>query len=212
MEQEKIFLQGEADNWFRRNLHAKPKDKDDLALMLLDLYGIKPKKLLEIGCSNGHRLHVCRKLYDAECFGVEPGAEAVKYANENFKDITVKRGVMSNIPFDGPFDVVIVFFVMHWIDRDLLIKSMAEADRVLANGGHLILGDFYPDAPSRNKYHHLPNLDVFTFKDDYARMFTQTPNYQYIAHLSTDFEKMLPLQSVAESDRRVVANLLRKNE
>ena len=42
-----------------------------------------------------------------------------------------------------------------------MLRSVAEIDRVLPDGGFLLIGDFYPSLPQRVRYHHLPDQDVF---------------------------------------------------
>jgi len=76
--------------------------------------------------------------------------------------------------------VVIVGFVFYVVDRNLLIKSIAEIDRVLKNNGVLILIDFYTENAVKNNYHHISEFDAYTFKQRYDEVFTSTQLYQLI--------------------------------
>jgi SAM-dependent methyltransferase len=182
MKQELAFTGGEADNWFRRNcdyILSTRCLRQDRVLKLLGRSGLRPAKVLEVGASNGFRLASIVETYGAECSGVEPSAAAVADGQSRFPELHLRQGVAASLPFaDGEFDLVIVNFVLHWVDRGRLLSSVAEIDRVLNWEGHLILGDFLPPSPCRRQYHHLQGDDVWTYKQDYRRLFTASGIYQ----------------------------------
>lgn len=211
MKQEDIFSNSEGNKWYERNsgvLSSEAK-RVDLPLKLIKMYGLKPKKVLEIGCSNGWRLQEIATQYGAKCVGIEPSTVALKAGAKQFPKVAFKRGLASNIPTKDTFDLVIVNFVLHWVSRELLLASIKEIDRTVADGGYLIIGDFAPDSPARTRYHHLPDEDVWTYKMDYARAFTATALYGEVARLTFDHDNHL-LES-ATSDRRGDAVLLKKS-
>lgn len=211
MIQDKIFFKKEGDNWFERNRElVRANNLLDPALWLIEQYRLKPKRVLEIGASNGWRLAIIADKYKSKCVGVEPSAKAVKDGTKNFPKITLRRGLASDIPVKEKFDVVIINYVMHWISREELLKSVAEIDRMVADGGYLIIGDFAPDHPTKTTYHHLPKENVSTFKLDYAGIFTSTALYSVVSqmtfnHADHDF---IPH---AKGEHRGVVTLLRKS-
>ena len=187
MKQMNTFLKGEGDNWFKRNekyLKSVELEKD-MPLKLIVNYNIKPKKVLEIGCSNGFRLHMISNLFDCECLGIEPSKKAILDGRNKYKNIKLLRGTCSKLPTNEKFDLVIVNFVLHWIDRNDLKNCFNEIDRVLDKKGILILGDFYPKNSMKNKYHHLPDENLYTYKEDYATKICDYLDYVHIAHFST---------------------------
>ncbi|WP_175546009.1 hypothetical protein [Flavisolibacter ginsengisoli] len=63
--QKSAFLEYEANQWFKRNFEALKnyREKDDKIICLLKDYKIEPVRILEIGCSAGHRLNGLKKTY-----------------------------------------------------------------------------------------------------------------------------------------------------
>ena len=42
----------------------------------------------------------------------------------------------------------------------------------------LIIGDFFPDYNHKRRYHHLPSQEIYTYKQDYANVFTASGIYR----------------------------------
>jgi hypothetical protein len=59
---------------------------------------------------------------------------------------------------------------------------------VCADGGFVIVGDFLPDFPTRRRYHHRPDEQVFTYKQDYAALFTTTSLYSMVSRATFDHD------------------------
>ncbi|MBU0667296.1 MAG: class I SAM-dependent methyltransferase [Nanoarchaeota archaeon] len=210
--QQDTFLASEGNKWFERNKNSLLADEKDLPIRIITLYNLKPKNILEIGCSNGFRLRFLKKKLMCNCTGIEPSEQAIEDGKNKYKDIRFVRGVCSNIPLNKTFDLIIVNFVLHWVDRNNLNKCISEIDRLLKTNGHLILGDFLPDKPTINKYHHLPESDVKTFKQDYANLFVSSKEYIHLAHLSTTHSNLKKLISEKNSNERVSVSLLLKKD
>ena len=214
MNQEKKFFENEGNNWFMRNKRALSDAHDaikqDWILVMLEKYGIKPHRILEIGCSNGWRLDVLQKKYGAECVGVEPSIAAIEDGKQRYPLLKLHRGLASKLSIEGTFDLVIVPFVFHWVGRAELLRSVAEVDRVVADGGFLMISDFAPDAPMRTVYHHLPNEGVYTYKIDYANIFTSTALYSMVARFTFGHDSG-KLETKVDSSARGVCVLLRKS-
>lgn len=210
--QDSIFLKTESDAWFARNKAALKtwNPETDLPLRLLSLYDLKPKRVIEIGASCGFRVAHVAKKYGAEGYAVEPSKEAIAFGQQQFPDIHFDSGLASNVPVDGIFDLVIVNFVLHWIDRSTVMSSISEIDRLVAENGFLLLGDFLPGAPCRVKYHHRPDETVFTYKQDYSAICTRAGSYQVIAQLTT-VHTAQTLSASANDGNRIHASLLRKD-
>lgn len=182
--QDTVFKVSEADAYFRRNRAAMAtRDMSrDLPLFLIDLYQLRPGTVFEVGASNGFRLDEIRKRFGTCCVGLEPSAEAIQDAKDRFPEIQMLQGTAADIPWHDPFDVVIANYVLHWVDRSTLLQSVAEIDRMVKDGGYLILGDFAPANRIRVPYHHKEPL--WTFKQDYGGLFVGTGLYHPVAYLS----------------------------
>jgi SAM-dependent methyltransferase len=209
--QDQIFVEKEGNQWFRRNQAALEKldPSADLPLRLLELYGVRPRRVLEVGAANGFRLAALAQRYGAHAVGCEPSADAIAAGRDRYPGIEFVQGQASKLPVAGPFDLVIVNFVFHWIDRSLLLTSVAEVDRVLEDGGLLLIGDFFPSNPLKVRYHHLPEVRVFTYKQDYAAVFLASGLYQSVCLLTADHSSRALKAEVSE-DHRIATWLLRK--
>jgi SAM-dependent methyltransferase len=211
MLQDKIFLQSEGDRWFARNCDALSAfDADaDLSLRLMKLYGLRPGSVLEIGAASGFRLAAIQRRTGARCVAVEPSAEAIRTGKGNFPSVNFVRGTADAVPLDECYDLVIVNFVFHWIDRLTLLKSVAEVDRLVREGGFLIVGDFQPANRMRVPYHHLKDADVYTYKQDYSELFRSSGLYHPIG-LLTAHHASKRLDAAVDENERIGAWLLRK--
>ncbi len=203
MSQDKIFYEYESDSWFTRNKDVIVDDKRaDHPLALIELSGLHPKRVLEVGASNGWRLDFIQKKYGATCVGIDPSEKAVEDGNKRYGGrIKMIRGLASEIPLKEQFDLVIIHLVFHWIPRDKLLPAINEIDKCLEDGGNLIVGDFDPDFATKTKYHHLPAEDIYTYKHDYASMFTSTGLYREVARLAYDHKTHLVEPAVSSNDR-----------
>ena len=211
-DQGQIFRQSEADKWFQRNLQGMTgEEKDDLVLDILQENSVQPKKVLEIGCSNGYRLHRLSSIYNAKVFGVEPSGQAIQDGQKRFPEINFTQGLAHDLSVfpDAHFDLVIIYFVFHWVDRSFLLKSVTEIDRVLQKEGYLVVGDFAPDTPSKVAYHHLPEEEVFTYKQHYAGLFTKAALYKEVAEWEFDHRDMSRGEAIESSHRSTVTLLQR---
>lgn len=174
MNQGAIFRESEGDAWFRRNRKAlETVVERDIPLRLLadGVPALGPDStVLEVGCSNGWRLNELQRRYDCDAYGIDVSTEAIQDGLRRFPGLNLAVASATGAASRTPrADLVIVFFVCHWIARDELLPSLAAIDRAVGEGGYLLLGDFLPDAYTEVPYHHRPGL--FTYKSDYATPF-----------------------------------------
>ena len=182
--QKKAFLEYEADKWFDRNKHiiADYHAENDFVTNLLERYHIQPECILEIGCSAGYRINGLTCLYpSAEVYGVDPSGKAIAYGKDNYPNVNFNMATADSLPYPAKkFDLVIVGFVFYVIDRDLLLTSVAEIDRVLSDKGFLIIVDFFSEKTLKNNYAHISDFNAYSFKQKYENIFTASHLYQLI--------------------------------
>jgi ubiquinone/menaquinone biosynthesis C-methylase UbiE len=209
--QDDIFSASEGNRWFERNKsHLEKFDPEtDWPMKLIELYSLCPQKVLEVGASNGVRLAAIAERYQSLTVAVEPSADAVQDGQTRFPHVVFKQGVAHDIPVQDEFDLVIVNFVLHWIDRRNLLRSIAEIDRLLVEGGFLIVGDFFPANATRVPYHHLPCQEVYTYKQNYATVFLASGLYKTIGLLTGEHASHTLRADVSEHECMCVC-LLRK--
>lgn len=186
MKQSAIFLEGEGDNYFRRNKAALEVRSGASEIMwlgqALSPFKDKVNSVLEIGCSNGAKLEQICGLLDAKGHGIDPSKQAVDEGNRRLsgKVAQLHVGTASRLPFDGlSFDFVYFGFCLYLLDRQDLFTAMAEADRVLKFGGFLAITDFDPIHRYKRPYHHKES--VFSFKQDYSKVFTESGLYYLVS-------------------------------
>ncbi|MDF2178309.1 class I SAM-dependent methyltransferase [Aliiglaciecola sp. CAU 1673] len=211
MKQKESFMAGEADAWFLRNTSSDTTFslddfvKKDPALVYLLNQSEEPGKVLEIGAANGYRLAAIKSAFaDATCVGVEPSALAVEQGNKAYPNIDLRRGVASDLTSfsAGQFNTVIFGFCLYLCDREDLFKIAAEADRVLADGGRIIIWDFYSTVPFQN--HYTPKHGLHSYKMDYAKMFLWNPAY------SLEMQKTINSDPAWHPDHNYGLSVLRK--
>lgn len=187
--QKEAFVAYEADAWFERNrdylMNYVPAE--DKVVQLMEKYDLKPGSLLEIGCSAGYRLHGIRQLYkECRVFGIDPSEKAIAFGKESFNDLFLHVGTADNLSMyqDASMDVVIVGFVFYVIDRNIVFKVVSEIDRVLKDGGLLVIVDFFSETSLKNQYQHIRDFSAYSFKQNYDEIFTSSKLY-YLLDKST---------------------------
>jgi SAM-dependent methyltransferase len=211
MNQDQIFRASEADQWFQRNGQLlKANWQTDGILRLLRLYDVRPRRVVEVGASNGYRVAAIQEELGCEAVAVEPSASAVEDGRSRYPRVRFCQGTAAGMDLGETFDLVIVNGVFAWIDRTTLLQSVADIDRLVAPGGLLAIGDFLPPGPRRVRYHHRPDQLIYTYKQDYAAIFRASALYQSLAMLSSDHSTR-DLAVIEDSSSRWGTYLLRKS-
>ncbi len=200
--QGQVFAAGEGNAWFARNReHLLAFNREeDLPLRLLRLFQVRPRRTLEIGCSNGARLNALKQEFGAQVVGVDLSEEATQDGRARYGlDLRVQAAHKVNVA--GPFDLVIVHFVLHWIDRSELDEVIQCIDQQVASGGLLLIGDFCPDRPTRVRYHHLEADELWTYKENYPTRFLDLGKYVQVGQLTGDHREFTPCTGVESAER-----------
>jgi ubiquinone/menaquinone biosynthesis C-methylase UbiE len=189
--QKTAFLEFEGNDWYTRNENfiRSFSGNDDPICKAIHEYNITGKNILEIGCSAGYRLNFLKKLYpQTDFYGIDPSDKALEYGKKSYQNINLSLGTMDDLSQykDEFFDAVIVGFVFYVVDRNLLLKSVAEIDRVLKNKGVLVIIDFYYPKPYSHQYHHLKELNAFTYKQAYEEVFIASKLYHLFSKSTID--------------------------
>lgn len=168
------FLNFEGTNFYNRN-KSYFNASNDFILNNFDINNHSDKTILEVGCSNGWRLNEFNKFNNKNKYiGLEPSLDAIQ--DNIFENIKILHGTCDKINLlDDSVDILLIPFVFMYVDRTLLFKSISEIDRVLKNGGLLIITDFYSNRQRKNSYKHIPGS--FIYKQNYFEIFTSSKNY-----------------------------------
>jgi ubiquinone/menaquinone biosynthesis C-methylase UbiE len=176
MSQKDIFSTIEGNKYFERNYNKLICSKDDHIIPAIAQLALYPKKVLEIGCSNGWRLKLLSKVYKSDCWGIDPSAEAIAQGKKDFAELNLEQGTADELPYENQmFDMIIFGFCLYLCDRSDLFKIAYEADRVLMDLGHIVIYDFHPPFPYRNNYAHCQGIS--SYKMNYSNIFLWNPFY-----------------------------------
>ncbi len=187
MKQQAAFWAGEADAWFERN-----RDKEPNPLVIAAYWNIdaNPKKILEIGCGDGRYLKSLHTYFGCECLGVDPSQQAIEHGRTLYPDLKLYRGSAETAykMFRGEkIDILIFGFCLYVLDREDLFSTVAFADALLADGGHLAIHDFHPSLPKAVPYHHKEGL--FSYKMKYGDLWLANPAYEWMSEVKTADEE-----------------------
>jgi ubiquinone/menaquinone biosynthesis C-methylase UbiE len=202
------WIQSEADAWHRRNV--KKSRFPDPVIEAIKQADIHPETVFEIGCGDGFRLAAMRDKMGCKVWGCDLSKEAIAHGLKVYgdKDLIIGWREAKNlrgVPTEG-FDMVIYGFCLYQCDPEELFTIVKEGDRILKDGGHLVVYDFSPDAPHAKAYAHEPILK--TRKMDYAALWQAHPAYRLSQKVLFGHE---PTDAEITSDNRVAVTILKKD-
>ncbi|MET4371931.1 SAM-dependent methyltransferase [Bradyrhizobium sp. LB12.1] len=201
--QKDIFLGSEGDAWYARNQENLHGSGQEIVLTTLQEVGVLPTSVLEIGCANGYRIAGICNQFGARGFGIEPSSKAVADGRSRYPSLSLEVGTADRLPFaDNHFDLVIFGFCLYLVDPRLHLRCVAEADRVLADGGLLAIYDFIEPVPYHNPYIHLQG--VRSHKMEFSRYFLASPAYRLL-------RRTMSAAAVPKPDLSAGVDLLSKN-
>lgn len=215
--QDRIFARSEGDAWYLRNASHLMPGRPDVLLGLLAASPVdtraRIRSICDVGCSNGDRLaRFGRALPGAAALcGFDASKVATSEGMALFPGLDLRQGLADDPPFKDQFDLVIVSFVLHWVDRSRLATAIAAIDGLVAEGGILLLADFLPDRPCARRYHHRQDVTVFTYKQDYSAAFTGLGLYQEAARRLYSHDDPTGAVAVSSDQDRAMAALLVKS-
>ena len=127
----------------------------------------KITNMLDVGCGNGDFLNNFLIKKKIKKFGTEPSQQVINLCKKRHKNINFKKAFSHNLPFpDNKFDLVNIWSVLHWIDRNHYLQSLGELVRV--TNKFLMVMDFFPKIEHKGKYKHKKGF--FTFKTDFDKI------------------------------------------
>ncbi|RME63690.1 MAG: hypothetical protein D6782_09760, partial [Alphaproteobacteria bacterium] len=139
-------------------------------------------------------------------------AAAIEAGRAQWPEIALAVGTLDRPPVVGVYDMLIVSFVLHWVDRTRLAASVAAIDGLIKPEGLLVLADFLPDAPERRRYHHRQDVPLYTYKQDYGAVFTGLGLYRELARVTYPHDATDMAIAPAASQDRAMCAVLRKTQ
>lgn len=173
------FSDDDADKWFLRNVARLRAENDYIVEAVAGLGWTGASEVLEVGCANGYRLDALTGRHGGRGFGIDPSGIAIEDGAARYPALDLRVGNASSLPFeDEKFGMVVLGFFLTYLEPRDYFRVVMEADRVLAEGGWLVVQDFFSAVPVRRAYSHKPG--AVTRKMDFARLFLAHPGYTHI--------------------------------
>ena len=176
-------LRTDGDGYYTRNYAGIGTIADPVFEQMQLLHRVQPiRSVFEIGCTTGFRLEKARSAFGARCAGLEISPAAVSEARERYPNVDVREGTA---PRDmaqwesSSFNVVVVGHVLYLLPRAELFELAAAVDRILTDGGHIIVMDFLSPFAHHSRYSHHSDLSVF--KHDPSAPWVWSPTYQLVS-------------------------------
>lgn len=185
--QRDIFVTSEGNGWYGRNIAAFDRPsllrERIIARVASHLPATEHSTVVEIGCATGINLANLRQVRPIHGIGVDPSIQAIERGADQYPDLRLLQGTADKLPLeDNSVDAIWFGFCLYLVDRSLISRVVAEADRVLKNGGLLVIHDFDPDFPRMRRYAHHNGL--WSYKMNYSMLFTANPAYVLVEKTS----------------------------
>ncbi len=182
--QDTIFEKQEADQWFLRNRDTLINRKAENDLIVQEISKLpnlnEIKSVIELGSSNGYRLNFFKEILSSckKIVGMDASEQAVQDGIKRY-GLEMHKNTLCNFKTQEKFDLVIVNFVLHWIDRENIFQCIANIDKCTnSGGGMLVIGDFSPYYPYKKIYHHYTKERIYTYKLNYENVFLSLNTYK----------------------------------
>jgi ubiquinone/menaquinone biosynthesis C-methylase UbiE/DNA-binding transcriptional ArsR family regulator len=184
-EQAEHYFSANAADWDTiRALHVA---ENDVEAAMLEVVGAKPfQTLLDLGTGTGRMLELFAPLCN-RAIGVDASTAMLAVARANLDragvgHAQVRLGDIYNLPLPrDAFDLVTIHQVLHYLDEPE--RAIAEAARVLAPDGRLLIVDFAPHA-----------LEFLRERHAHRRLgFGHEPMAQWVGAADLDLERVLDL-------------------
>jgi ArsR family transcriptional regulator len=140
------YFRENADRWHRiRSLYVDEREVE--AALVEIIASVDPRDLLDIGTGTGRMLEILAPRVE-RALGIDQSREMLSVARVNLERAglgngSVRLGDMYQLALpDASFDAVVIHQVLHYADRPA--AAIAEAARVMRQGGILVLVDFSP--------------------------------------------------------------------
>jgi ubiquinone/menaquinone biosynthesis C-methylase UbiE len=122
-------------------------DFTGLHATLAEVGNLAGARVLDIGCGTGAHLLVFRDDYGCDVAGIDASARMLGEAQAKLPVADLRQGLAEELPFaDAAFDAALMMLVVQHLDRP---RAFAEARRVLAEGGRLLVHTPNPDGFAR---------------------------------------------------------------
>lgn len=190
--QREVFALGEGAAWLNRNMHDI--GRADPVMDAMGVWQLAPQSILEIGCANGWRVQRLIERYGCKVKGIDPAVPKLPEGT-NFHNLRHGHAAALFHYNVAEFDLVIYAFCLYLCDPSEYTAIVKEGDRVLSDGGHIIIHDFTTtphEKPWRTPYKHKEGL--FSYHVNFAALWTAFPQYKHLGAVEAGYESVTILR------------------
>lgn len=165
------------------------------------------KNMLDVGCANGDFLNDFLKNKIIKKYGIETTQATVDLCKKRHKKINFIKAFAHNLPFeDNKFDLVSIWSVLHWIDRNYYLQSLGELIRI--TNKYLMVMDFFPKTDHKTKYKHKKGF--FTFKTDFDKILSNSKilKKRFVLNFYIDEKKRRLINTFKKSQDNIIQRKL----
>lgn len=141
MKQSDVFKAGEGDAWYTRNKDKRTAKGAMIISDLIQKYTNDPKFIYEVGCADGWMIKQFGTHFKCKTGGIDPSRTAIDNA-VRWETDNVYYGNATKLRGAEGCDVLIYGFCLYLCDPEDYFAIVQEGDRVLKDGGYLIIHDF----------------------------------------------------------------------
>jgi ubiquinone/menaquinone biosynthesis C-methylase UbiE len=187
MRQADVFLHSEGDAWLERN--RDKLGKHDPVVHVLQELGITPTSVLEVGAADGRRLAKLRDEFGCKVLGIDPSMQACMEGAK--RAVPMYQVTANGLPVDDrSVDLLIYGFCLYLTDPADWLRIAAEGDRVLHDGGHIVVHDFAAsELAFARPYEHCDGILSYHF--DFSELWTVHPLYHLLGAKKTGDDEMV---------------------
>lgn len=187
--QREIWANGVGDDWYYRNkdMLGNRDLASDAIKHLMEANKSRPEHILEVGASNGWRLKKLKDQYGCEVRGIDISIAAIRNAVDG---IHIDHAYAHDLPYeDKSFDVVIFGFCLCFISPEDWLPIVSESNRVLRNGGLIVLYDFMGTRFVKRRLNNimadkkLEERPVYLYNFDWPSLWISHPSYKVAIEL-----------------------------
>lgn len=139
--------------------------------VLIDLRALSPARILDVGCGTGQlTARIQTSLRPQVVYGCDPSSGMLDHARARSNDVIWLEGKAEAVPLpDGSVDAVVSTEAFHFFDQP---AAVAEFHRLLAPGGHVVLGLLNPITTIGSKILDLPGAGHWPTRSEMRALLT----------------------------------------
>ncbi len=194
---EKIIKKSTIKNHIRNRLsRIIIANNNHMVIKAIKKNKLKPKTVLEIGCSTGYVLEKIRLIYKSKCFGIDVSRSAIYEGKKLFNKINLSCGFFENSNLvKKKYDLIICGFFLFLLPPNKVLNLFSKVNDCISENGYIMIYDFYNKKFIKKKYKH--DKGLFVYRWDYKKLLMAMPNYKIKGYIKNYSKKMKDFEEIS---------------